>query len=121
MSSVLIVDDDSQLRQSFEKLLSEEGYAVRTAPSGEDGLEAVRQKAPDLVVMDVRLPGMNGLETFGAIRGIEPKLPVIIMTAYGTTDTAIKATKMGAFDYILKPFDIPDILRLIKQALNPAG
>ncbi|MFH1538847.1 MAG: sigma-54 dependent transcriptional regulator [bacterium] len=118
MSSVLIVDDDSQLRQSFEKLLSEEGYEVRTAPSGEDGLEVVRQKAPDLVVMDVRLPGMNGLETFGAIRGIEPKLPVIIMTAYGTTDTAIEATKMGAFDYILKPFDIPDILRLIKQALE---
>ena len=68
--------------------------------------------------MDIRLPGMNGLETFEAIHVIEPKLPVIIMTAFGTTETAIEATKMGAFDYILKPFEIPDMLTVIKQALE---
>jgi DNA-binding NtrC family response regulator len=66
----------------------------------------------------MRLPGMNGFETFQVIHEIEPKLPVIIMTAYSTTETAIKATKMGAFDYILKPFDIPDMLTVIKQALE---
>jgi len=70
----------------------------------------IHTKVPDLVIVDVRLPGMNGLQTFKAIHEIEPKLPVIIMTAYGTTETAIEATKMGAFDYILKPFDIPDML-----------
>jgi len=118
MSSILIVDDDAQLRQSFEKLLSQEGYEVHTAATGEAGLEAVRQKVPDLVIMDVRMPGMSGLEAFTAMRAIESKLPVIIMTAFGTTDTAIEATKLGAFDYVLKPFDIPDILTLIEQALE---
>lgn len=118
MSSILIVDDDAQLRQSFERLLSQEGYEVRTAPTGESGIEAVKQKLPDLVIMDIRMPGMNGLEAFKAMRAIEPKLPVIIMTAFGTTDTAIEATKLGAFDYVLKPFDIPDILTVIEQGLE---
>jgi nitrogen regulation protein NR(I) len=118
LGDILIVDDDNQLRQSFEKLLAEEGYSVRTAASGEAGLDMVRKSVPDLVVMDVRLPGMNGLETFRAMRGIEPKLPVIVMTAFGTTEVAIEATKLGAFDYVLKPFEIPDILALINQALD---
>jgi two-component system, NtrC family, response regulator AtoC len=118
MGSILIIDDDDQLRQSFDKLLKEEGYDVKTAASGESGLESIKSGIPDLVVLDMRLPGMNGLETFRKIHDIEPKLPVIIMTAYGTTETAIEATKMGAFDYILKPFDIPDLLLVIGQALE---
>ena len=118
MDTILIIDDDDHLRKSFERLLTEEGYTVKSAPSGEAGLKMVHAKVPDLVILDVRLPGMNGLQTFKAIHEIEPKLPVIIMTAYGTTETAIEATKMGAFDYILKPFDIPDMLSQIKQALE---
>jgi nitrogen regulation protein NR(I) len=118
LSTVLIIDDDDQLRKSFEKLLMEEGFTVKSAASGEAGLNLVNEEAPDLVILDIRLPGMNGLETFEAIRKIEPKLPVIIMTAYGTTETAIEATKMGAFDYILKPFEIPDMLGVIGQALD---
>lgn len=118
MSSILIVDDDDQLRQSFQKLLVEEGYEVRTAATGEAGLEEVRKAVPDLVIMDVRMPGMSGLDAFQAMREIEPKLPVIIMTAFGTTETAIEATKRGAFDYVLKPFEIPEILRQIEQALE---
>jgi two-component system nitrogen regulation response regulator GlnG len=118
MGHILVVDDDPQLRQSFEKLLTEEGHRVRTAATGEAALEMVRAAAPDLVIMDVRLPGMSGLETFRAMHETEPKLPVIIMTAYGTTETAIEATKLGAFEYVLKPFDIPDILALIAQALD---
>ena len=118
MSTILIIDDDDQLRISFEKLLTEEGYTVESAPSGEAGLKLCRAKVPDLIILDMRLPGMNGLETFKANHKIEPKLPVIIMTAFGTTETAIEATKMGAFDYILKPFDIPDMLGDIRQALE---
>jgi nitrogen regulation protein NR(I) len=118
MATVLIVDDDLQLRQSFEKLLIQEGHQVHTAASGEAGLTMVRQVVPDLVIMDVRLPGMNGLDAFQAMRVVEPKLPVIIMTAFGTTETAIEATKLGAFDYVLKPFDIPEILAVIDQALE---
>ena len=118
MAKILIVDDDHQLRQSFERLLMQEGHDVRTASSGEAGLAAVKSREFDLLIMDVRLPGMSGLETFRALRTFEPKLPVIIMTAFGSTDTAIEATKMGAFDYILKPFDIPEVLKLIGQAVE---
>ncbi|MGB6066002.1 MAG: sigma-54 dependent transcriptional regulator [Desulfomonilaceae bacterium] len=118
MGTIVIVDDDAQLRHSFEKLLAAEGHTVRTSPTGEGGLEIVRGGVPDLVIMDVRLPGMNGLETFQVMHEIEPKLPVIIMTAYGTTDTAIEATKLGAFDYVLKPFEIPEMLSTIEKALE---
>ncbi len=119
MGYILIVDDDAQLRQSFEKLLNAEGHTVKTASSGEAAIASVQAAVPDLVIMDVRMPGMSGLEAFRAIHEIEPKLPVIIMTAFGTTETAIGATKMGAFEYVLKPFeDIQDILALISQALE---
>ncbi len=118
MNTILIIDDDDQLRKSFEKLLQTEGYRVVTAASGEAGVYVVKEQVPDLVVLDVRLPGMNGLETFKAIHEIAPKLQVIIMTAFGTTDTAIEATKLGAYDYVLKPFEIPEMLKLISHALD---
>ena len=118
MTTILIIDDDDQLRKSFNKLLGEEGYHPKCAASGEAGLKLIQEQVPDVVILDMRLPGMNGFETFQAIHKMEPKLPVIIMTAFGTTETAIEATKMGAFDYILKPFDIPEMLVVIKQALE---
>jgi len=118
LSTILIIDDDDQLRQSFQKLLAQEGHTIHTAPTGEAGIAMVQEAVPDLVITDVRLPGMSGLETFRVIRDIEPKLPVIVMTAFGTTETAIEATKLGAFDYVLKPFEIPEILSLIKQGLE---
>ncbi len=118
MGVILVVDDDPQLRLSFEKLLTEEGHTVLTAASGEAAVALVQETVPDLVIMDVRMAGMSGLEAFAAIHAREPHLPVIIMTAYGTTETAIEATRLGAFDYVLKPFEIPDILALIDQALE---
>ncbi|QLA15888.1 sigma-54-dependent transcriptional regulator [Desulfolutivibrio sulfoxidireducens] len=118
MAQILIVDDDHQLRQSFERLLAAEGYEVRSASTGEAGVAMVRENLPDLVVMDVRMPGISGLDAYALMREIEPRLPVIIMTAHGTTETAIEATRMGAFDYVLKPFDIPDILKLIEKGLS---
>jgi DNA-binding NtrC family response regulator len=118
MGAILIVDDDPRLRQSFEKLLTAEGHTVWTAPDGETALRLVQAHSPDMVIMDIRMPGMSGLDTFKAMHKIDPKLPVIIMTAFGTTETAIETTKLGAFDYVLKPFDIPDILALIDKALE---
>ena len=118
MDSLLIVDDDHHLRQGFERLLTEEGYDVRVASSGEQALALVRERLPDCVIMDVRMPGMDGLETLQTMRSLEERLPVIIMTAFSTTETAIEATKLGAFDYILKPFDIPDVLSLIEKAVE---
>lgn len=118
MNSILVIDDDEQLRKSFHKMLAEEGYDVSSASSGEAGIELVSQNRPDLVILDMRMPGLNGLETFKRINAIDRKLPVIIMTAYATTESAIEATKLGAFDYVLKPFDIPKLLTIIRDALN---
>jgi len=118
MDTILVIDDDDQLRKSFAKLLVEEKYNVMTAASGEEGIEVVAENHFDLILLDMRLPGMNGMETFKQIKTIDAKLPVIIITAYSTTDIAIEATKLGAYDYVLKPFDIPDMLILIKQAID---
>lgn len=121
MASILIVDDDHHLRDGFERLLLEEGYAVRAASSGEQGLAMVRESLPDCVIMDVRMPGMDGLAALQGMHGIEARLPVIIMTAFANTDTAIEATKLGAFDYIVKPFEIPSVLELLASAVEAGG
>ena len=118
MSRILVIDDDDQLRKSFAKLLVEEQYTVFTAASGEEGLEQVQENTLDLVLLDMRLPGMNGMEVFKRIKTLDSKLPVIIITAYSTTEIAIEATKAGAYDYIIKPFDIPEMLTLIRQAID---
>ncbi len=118
MNTILVIDDDDQLRISFCKLLREENYSVLGAASGEAGVDIVTQQPLDLVILDMRLPGMDGMETFKQIKKVDPKLPVIIVTAFGTTETAIEATKMGAYDYVLKPFEIPEMLNLITQAID---
>ncbi len=117
-NKILLVDDDEQLRNSFYNLLSAEGYAVRAAASGEMALQMFGEEMPDVVIMDVRMSGMDGLATLKIFKQKEPRLPVIIMTAYSTTEAAIEATKLGAFDYILKPFDIPDVLELLIKAMD---
>ena len=91
MNRILIIDDDDQLRKSFHKLLIQEGYTIDSAASGETGIKMLQQHLPDLVILDMRLPGMDGFETFKTIHDSEPKLPVIMMTAYGSTESAIEA------------------------------
>ncbi len=118
MGSILIVDDDHHLRQSFTRLLQEEGYTVSSAASGEQGLELARRNPPDCVVMDIRMPGMDGLSAMRAMREMDERLPIIIMTAFSSTDTAIEATKLGAFDYMVKPFEVQDMLDLIREAVE---
>ena len=118
MVTILIIDDDLQLCKSFSKILEQEGYSVQTATSGEEGLQAVRDCRPSVVVLDYRLPQMNGIEAFQAIHAEHPKLPVIICTAFGGMETAIEAIKMGAFDYITKPFEVPDMLATLAKAVE---
>jgi DNA-binding NtrC family response regulator len=95
----MVVDDEAGVRTSFERMLAREGYDVITASRGDLAVAAVDTEHPDLVVMDVHLPGMDGLEAFRRIKAEHPLMPVIIMTGYGTTELAIEATKLGAFDY----------------------
>lgn len=121
MNRILVVDDDRNLRYSFRKILKDERYEVVEADSGEEAIEKVEHDTPDLVLMDVRMPGMSGLAAFKRIREFNSKLPVIVMTAYGTVETAIEAMKLGAYEYILKPFDIATVKELIKRGLEAYG
>lgn len=117
MSRILVVDDERNVLTSFQKLLGKEGHEVVTARSGEQALSLLGSQAPDLILMDIRMAGLSGLETFQRAKAVAPKVPVIMMTAYGTTETAIEAMKLGAFEYTLKPFDIPTLKTLIEKAL----
>ncbi|NWF93565.1 MAG: sigma-54-dependent Fis family transcriptional regulator [Syntrophaceae bacterium] len=117
MQTVLIVDDEKSIRYSLKRMM-ERDFSVLTAQNGEEALDQFKQHAPDLIIMDIKMPGRNGIEVLKEIRSIDPKSLVIIMTAYGTTETAIEAMKYGAFDYILKPFPIPQMKSLIEKALS---
>jgi two-component system nitrogen regulation response regulator GlnG len=120
MSKLLLIDDEEDVRYSFQRIFNSPEIELATASSGEEGLKVIPKFKPDLVLMDVRMGGMNGLETLRRIRATNPKLLVILMTAYGTTQTAIEAMKLGAYDYLLKPFDVPKLKEIIANALKAA-
>ena len=120
MSKLLLIDDEEDVRYSFQRIFNSPEIELATASSGEEGLKVIPKFKPDLVLMDVRMGGMNGLETLRRIRATDPKLLVILMTAYGTTQTAIEAMKLGAYDYLLKPFDVPKLKEIIANALKAA-
>jgi nitrogen regulation protein NR(I) len=117
MQTILIVDDDKSIRYSLKRMM-EGKYSILTAQNGEEALERVKESFPDLILMDIKMPGRSGIDVLREIKLIDPKSPVIIMTAYGTTETAIEAMKYGAFDYILKPFPIPQMKGLVEKALS---
>src|SRR5476649_2859794 len=116
MSKLLLIDDEEDVRYSFQRIFDSPEIEFATASSGEEGLKVIPKFKPDLVLMDVRMGGMNGLETLRRIRATNPKLLVILMTAYGTTQTAIEAMKLGAYDYLLKPFDAVKIKELVGRS-----
>src|SRR6266568_5529223 len=105
MDKLLLIDDEADVQYSFRRIFDSPEIELTTAASGEEGLRLIPRIKPDLVMMDVRMGGMTGLETLRRLRQSDAKLPVIMMTAYGTTQTAIEAMKLGAYDYLLKPFD----------------
>ncbi len=116
--TILVIDDDTEVRYSLNRVLSSQRYRVQEAPSGEEGVAAVKKQAPDVVLLDNRMNGMTGLETLQHIRSANPRQLVIFMTAYGTAQTAIEAMKYGAYDYVVKPFDPPKLLALVESALR---
>src|SRR5919197_2175248 len=120
MNKLLLIDDEADVQYSFRRIFDSPEIELTTASSGEEGLKLMARVRPDLVMMDVRMGGMNGLETLRRIRQMDAKLPVIMMTAYGTTQTAIEAMKLGAYDYLLKPFDVPKLKQTIAAALKAA-
>jgi two-component system nitrogen regulation response regulator GlnG len=120
MDKVLLIDDEADVQYSFHRIFDQPDIELTTANSGEEGLKVLPRIKPDLVIMDVRMGGMNGLETLRRLRQIDAKQMVIMMTAYGTTQTAIEAMKLGAYDYLLKPFDVPRLKQIVLNALKAA-
>lgn len=116
MKRILIVDDEPNVHYSFQKILGLD-YEILEARDGKEAVQKVQKESPDLVLLDVRIPGMDGLKVLDRIKEFDSRIPVIVMTAFGTMQTAVEAMKLGAFEYLLKPFDVPVILDLVKKSL----
>lgn len=115
---ILIVDDDMIVRESMSNWLQEEGYAVDTSEDGLSGLEKIKANNYDLAVVDIKMPGMDGIELLKLSKEIYPDLPILVMTAYASVDTAVQAMKDGAFDYIVKPFDPENVSHIIRRSVR---
>ncbi len=116
--SILIVDDEPSILRTLSGLLSDEGFEVRTASNGYEALKFIEAESPDLVLLDIWMPGIDGIETLKEIKKENPFIQVVIITGHGTIETSIKATKLGAFDFIEKPLSIEKVIVAINNALN---
>lgn len=115
---VLIVDDEKNIVGSLQDILKDEGYEINTAEDGLDALEMVQNDPPDLILLDIWIPGMDGIEVLRTIKTYYPEIEVLVMSGHGTIDTAVKATKLGAYDFIEKPFSLDQIVRSVGQGLQ---
>ena len=118
VGTIMIVDDEVNIPQSLEGILSDEGFESICVESGTRALEKMEELVPDLVLLDIWMPGISGMETLQKIKGAYPNIQVIMMTGHGTIETAVKATKMGAYDFIEKPLSIEKLLLSINNALD---
>ncbi len=116
--TILVVDDEASICQSLSAILKDEGYQVLIAGSGEEALKSIDSEMPQLVLLDIWLPGMDGLDTLKAIKAAHPNILVIMMSGHGTIETAVKATKLGAFDFIEKPLSLDKVIIMVANALN---
>ena len=118
MATILVVEDEPKMLRLLEMNLAEEGYKVRAAADAEAGLKLFREHRVDVVVTDLKLPGMSGLEFLETVKRADSRIPVIVMTAYGTVETVVGAMKAGASDYILKPFSLEEIKLVVSKELD---
>ncbi len=115
---IVVVDDEKNIRSSLEGILRDEGYRVRGIATGEDLLKSLAQSAPDLVVLDVWLPGMDGLQALEETKRLHPDLPVIMISGHSTVESAVRATKLGAYDFIEKPLSLDKTVLAVRNALD---
>ena len=119
MKPILIVEDEAIMRESLRDWLTEGGYQVETAEDGEEALKTIAERDFDIVILDLRLPGKDGIEVLREAKEKRPKLKGVIITAYPSVGTAVEAMKEGAIDYLPKPFDLNDLEKLIRETLGP--
>jgi two-component system response regulator PilR (NtrC family) len=118
VSRILVVDDESSMRQLLEIALGKEGYRVKAADSGQKAVKVLGKDSFDLVISDIRMPDMTGVEVLRTVKELNPEIPVIMITAYASTETAVEALRLGAYDYITKPFKIEELKNTISNALE---
>ena len=118
MPRILVVDDEEAMRESLNDWLKEDGYEVGLAAGGQEAIDMVRDEPWEVVLLDLKMPGMDGLETLKHLKEVRPDAEILMMTAYATVDTAVQAMKEGAFDYLVKPFDPDEIEILIKKIVK---
>jgi len=118
MKTVLIIDDEESIRESLTGILNDEGFQTVTATSGEEGLDLCREESPDLILLDIWMGGIDGIETLRRIREIRPEQLVIMMSGHATIDTAVRATRLGAHDFIEKPLSLEKVLLSVQNALK---
>jgi len=118
--TVLVVDDKEMMRDSVGSTLTRAGFTVRTATDGRGALKEIASRRPDAVITDLSMPGMSGVDLLGEVRALDDDLPVVLMTAFGTVETAVEAMKRGAFDYITKPFEGDEMIIAVKRAIAHA-
>jgi two-component system response regulator AtoC len=116
--SILVADDDASIRSLLKQLLTDEGYSISEAATGNEVVSQVGESSPDLVIMDVRMPELDGIEALPKVKTASPRTSVLIMTAFGSSNAAIKAMELGAFDYITKPFELDKISHTVKRAFD---
>jgi two-component system, NtrC family, response regulator AtoC len=116
--SILVADDDASIRSLLKQLLVDEGFAVLEASTGIEVVDKVKESSPDLVIMDVRMPELDGIEALARLKSTNPKTAVLIMTAFGSSNAAIRAMELGAFDYLTKPFELDKISHSVKRVLD---
>jgi DNA-binding NtrC family response regulator len=119
--TILVVDDETMILHVFKRLLSSEGYTVLTASNGKEALELVRKKSVELVILDLKLPDMSGIDILRRIRRLRENVEVIVITGHGTMKTVRAAMRLGAYDYITKPFDDNHVRALVENALSAAS
>jgi two-component system nitrogen regulation response regulator GlnG len=118
MQTLLVIDDEASIRYSIQEVLESDDLRIRGAEHASEALAAVREEAPDVILLDIRLGNRSGLELFSELRQIDPKILVIFITGQGNSDTAIEAMKLGAFDYLVKPLDLDQLKQVVEQALK---
>jgi DNA-binding NtrC family response regulator len=117
-AKILLIEDDTGIAETLRRVLVDEGHDVAIERRGDEGLARAGRDIFNLVITDLRLPGLSGLELVRQLHAAQPRLPIILTTAFGTTEIAIEATKFGAYDYLLKPFDMPQLIELVRKAAD---
>lgn len=118
MHKILVVDDERDMRWLLMRVLRDQGFEAVAAEDGQAALEQISREPPDVVLLDLKMPGLNGIQVLEQVKGMAPQMPVVIVTAYGDLPSAVQAMRLGAYDYLTKPFDHDEILFTVTRALE---